>query len=777
MVFCRQVNFFIPGLIVAAILSMMVVASCTVPKRYVKGKPFIYKSTVELENVKLGNSERQQLKAGLLNQMDDSLKVRTVVAVGWPLIYNRLTRPPVFDSTYIGRSKTYMAALLKSQGYFYPVIKDTFRIDTVKDQQRAYVKFIVSPGQALKYDSIGYDLSTPELQQLAMDSRNKSVIKKNANYSINGLSNELDRLLNIYRDNGYYKITKEDFYAEHDTVVAALIDPSLDPFEQFELLDSLSKKNREPTINVVFKQRQPKDSSRIQKYYWGDIDVYPDRPFVPDSTGSIIDSTKMAGYNIFRTSLRFKNPFIARNISIKPGSLYRQSDYFKTVNTFTNLGAWAQVDIDLAERKDSVRLLDADILLYPASKQSLTVDFETSRNVTDVLTTGSLFGIGLNLGIRNRNGFRESITSASNLRFGVELGPGIVQTMQASFSHNIYIPRFIIPFFKVKNERDLIAPRTIINFNTSYTKRLQFVEVQSVNTSWGYQWGKKNHQWEYTPFNFEYTRSIKSDSLDRLAREVPSILQAFNDGLIISQLGSYTTATTIGNKINFFRLRLEESGALFGLFKNIERGELRRFLKLDAEYKFFFDNPKSTWAFRAFAGYGYVYGKTGDQPEYNLPFFKAYFGGGPYTMRAWPIRRLGLGSSNYYDTINVGKGLDRWGDFKLEGNIEYRFDIGTIFGVKLESALFTDIGNIWAKTIDGSENRIDSTEFKFSRLYSDLAIGAGTSLRFDFDFFLIRLDWAYRVKDPIFAKEPDGGWFHKLNLNSGQFQLGIGYPF
>ncbi len=47
-------------------------------------------------------------------------------------------------------------------------------------------------------------------------------------------------------------------YAEHDTVVAALIDPTLDPFEQFELLDSLSKKKREPTINIVFKQRVPK---------------------------------------------------------------------------------------------------------------------------------------------------------------------------------------------------------------------------------------------------------------------------------------------------------------------------------------------------------------------------------------------------------------------------------------------------------------------------------------------------------------------------------------
>ena len=231
------------------------------------------------------------------------------------------------------------------------------------------------------------------------------------------------------------------------------------------------------------------------------------------------------------------------------------------------------------------------------------------------------------------------------------------------------------------------------------------------------------------------------------------------------------------NKINFFRARLEESGALTGLIQKLERGELRRFLKLDLEYKYFIDNPKSAWAFRAFAGYGYVYGKTGNKLENNLPFFKAYFGGGPYSMRAWPIRRLGLGSSNYYDTINKASALDRWGDFKLEGNVEYRFDVGTLFGVKLESALFTDMGNIWAKTVDGNDTKIDATEFKLNRLLKDLAIGAGTSLRFDFDFFLIRLDWAYRVKDPIYTNEPGGGWFHKLQVDSGQFQLGIGYPF
>lgn len=773
MLLSRQVNFFCSSTsAIAAIAIILLLASCVEPRRFQKDKPFVFSSDVKLRNANLSNAQRLQMRDALVNQIDDSLRVRTVLSLKIlpPFFYNRLSRPAVFDTMYINRSKTFMNAMLNSQGYFNPIIRDTFWIDTLKNkrQMRAHVKFFVTPGLVLRYDSIGYDLFTPELQALAVRNKGRALINRNETYSVQNISNEIDRLLSIYRDNGYYKISKEDLYAELDTVVAALIDPSLDPFEQFELLDSLSRKTREPTINVVIKQRIPKDSSHLYKYTWGRINVYPDKELLGSATPTYLDTVKINGYNIFPTSRKFKLPFVARNIEFVPGELYQQRDYFKTINTFTNLGAWQQVDINLSER-DTSRVLDADIVLYPAKRQSLNIDFETSRNASDVLTTGNLFGIGLNMGVRNRNAFRESISTSSNVRFGVELGPGIIQTVQASFNHNIYVPRFITPF-RV-NQDKLTGPRTIINFNTAYTNRRAFFDVRSVNTSWGYDWTKNNRNWQYIPFNFEYTNVNRTDSLDKLQDSFPSLRQAFNDGLIISQILAFTTGKTWNRHTSFFRTRLEESGALFGMFKTLDRGSLRRFVRLDMEYKYFINNSKSTWAFRVFGGYGLVYGKSGDSLENNLPFFKAYFGGGPYSMRAWAVRRLGLGSTSTFEQSK----FDRFGDMQLEGNIEYRFDIGTLLGIKVKSALFTDFGNIWAKTYQ-QEQRIDSAEFKLSRLYTDIAVGAGTSLRFDFDFFLIRLDWAYQIKNPIFARE-NNGWFHKLQLKEGQFQLGIGYPF
>lgn len=767
MLFCRQVNFFpVSGIVTAALAVILFTTSCIRVKEFPRGKPFPYSTELKLENVKLPQSKKIQLRDALYTQLDDSLQVRKVLTLG---LRNRILSPPVFDTIYIDRSKTFMTGLLASQGYFNPHITDTFWIDTVrkrnprKTQIRAYTRFVVNPGNALRYDSVGYDIQIPELQALAMENIDKSLVKKNAQYSTNDISAELDRLLNIYRDNGYYKITREDLYAEHDTVVAALIDPGLDPFEQFELLDSLSRKTREPTINVVFKQRAPKDTSHVAKYTWGKVNIFPDRMLLEQGPSVAPDSVVINGYNIFPTSARFKNSFLARNVSIKPGTLYRQADYFKTINTFNNLGAWEQVDIDIRERNDSSKVLDADVLLYPAKRQSLNVDLETSRNASDVYTQGNLFGMGLNFGIRDRNGFRESISSSSNVRFGVELGPNIIQSVQASFAHNIYIPRFI--GFSAPR---LSQPRTIINFNTAYTDRRLFFTARSVNTSWGYDWAARNKNFQFTLLNLEYTKVNGGDSLDRVRKSFPSL---FNDGLIISQIFGFTDTRTRQNNLSVFKARLESSGLLTGMIKTLDEGALRRFVRLDLEYKHLINRTNSTWAFRVFGGYGYVYGKTKDGDENNLPFFKAYFGGGPYSMRAWSVRRLGPGSSDIFNGVKI----DRFGDVKLEGNVEYRFDIGTIFGIKVKSALFTDVGNIWAKTIQNNVE-LDSAQFNLGRLYSDIAVGTGTSLRFDFDFFLIRLDWAYQVKNPVFAKENDG-WFRKLQIKEGQFQLGIGYPF
>ncbi|MCH5688873.1 outer membrane protein assembly factor [Niabella sp. W65] len=152
---------------------------------------------------------------------------------------------------------------------------------------------------------------------------------------------------------------------------------------------------------------------------------------------------------------------------------------------------------------------------------------------------------------------------------------------------------------------------------------------------------------------------------------------------------------------------------------------------------------------RGFAGVGYELDATANPLKRSqLPFFKQYYSGGPNSMRAWQLRRLGPGSTiKYYENDESIEGEfivpDRFGDVQLEANIEYRLPLFNIAGLPINGAIFTDIGNIWYLKKDAG---LEEERFKLSRLGKDIAIGSGAGIRADFSFFVIRLDYAYKVK-------------------------------
>jgi outer membrane protein assembly factor BamA len=242
----------------------------------------------------------------------------------------------------------------------------------------------------------------------------------------------------------------------------------------------------------------------------------------------------------------------------------------------------------------------------------------------------------------------------------------------------------------------------------------------------------------------------------------------------MSMQGVYSSVKTHGIATDFFTLSGESSGFFLGFIKSLNDGALWRFVRGNAEYRRHWDWRTTELAFRLFAGGGLAYGKPGPEQE-TLPFYKAFFAGGPNTMRGWTIRQLGLGSGKFYDTADGGI-LDRFGDIQLEANAEYRFPLGTVFGVKLQSALYLDAGNIWDRHPIDTTSAQKGSDFEINNFYNSIAVDGGTGLRLVFQWFLIRLDYAYKFKDPESIHLPDT-WFPNFNLLKGQFQLGIGYPF
>ncbi len=781
---CKPVKLYLFILITVCLAAML--PGCIVPKKYQPNKPFVFSTNITIQG-NLPAATKADLKLKLENQLDDSLKTTLKTVLPGRIL---LVKPPVFDTTAALRSINFMNNLLDAEGYYKASIIWDSTLTVIEDQQRVNVAFAVTPGRSYKFDSIVYRLQDSTLQALVRSRRNASLLKKGDPYSVAIVSAEMDRIVELFRNNGYYKFSRDDLTAERDTVFSALINPSLDPFEQLRLLQLAKARNENPVMNIAIALRNPTALTHFRKYYIRNVNIYPDLDLLEDSTAAKYDSATVNGMHIFNKYNKFKPEFIARRTVLRPGDLFRLRNYTRTSNNFTELPIFPQVSIDMIESRDSSPSLDVLMRLYPIVKQEVSLTADASYNTGDIITTGNLFGVGLNLGLTNRNAGRQAILSSTNLRTGVEinLGNNFIQTIQTSLSHNITFPRLLAPKWllrQFKNADSLRTQRTILNFNGAYTDRKDFYQLKSLNASLGYQWSRaprgprKSHTWYYSPLNVEYVLLNPRAQLDTLLDSIPNLKFSFNTGLVISQVLGYNYIQTgaDGAKKNDIRIGLEESGGIFGLLKVLDRdANLYRFIKLDLDYKHYINFKKSALVFRLYGGVGIPYGKDKDgNREQQLPFFKSFYAGGPYSMRAWQVRQLGIGSSAYFDTSAQAKGVDRFGDIQLEGNIEYRFNLGTLFGVKIKSALFTDIGNIWYRSTYG-EAKYAGAEFNINKLYTDLAVGAGTSLRADFDYFLIRFDWSYKLKNPVYVNE-HYGWFHDIELLKGQFQLGINYPF
>lgn len=808
-------DFYTQNRFLFLLLLCLMAIGCTVPGKFQEGKPFVFKNEIRIQPLKtdgsnagvgLQKSEAQKLnlESRLMGQLDDSVRVRVKSYAG---IIREVVNPPVYDSLAIRKSIQFMEALLESEGFFRSEIKDstvfkaypngwrekiTHRMAHLfspsrarKKQIRAINYFTVNTGAVLRVDTLIWQISDSALQSLALQSAGNSGIKKGTAFSQGTVARELDRLSDYFKNNGYFGFTTDDLYAECDTINLALITADADPFEQLAVLEEAQKRRYRPTVKISIKLKNAADSGRFHPYQVGNVVIYPDLEVGDTTVFTSFQSKRIKDFLLLYKEEKFKPNFLSRQSRLEKDSLFRQVDYIRTVNAFNQLGAWKQVTVEPARlwEDSSGKKVDFNIKLVPAIRQSLILELEGSRNTgNDAFASGNLLGVGVNLGIRNKNVAREAIQSSTQLRAGIELNPSqnsdFILTRQINLSHSYSIPRIFIPF--VRTDYRSRNARTIINANAGYTERKDFFNLGTINTSIAYEISRRNHLISFRPLNIELNSLVRKPGLDSLFRTNPLLQYNFSDGLIIGSGISYVHTKSRVGRFRYFKTTLEESGALTGLLFKGLYNDLFRFAKLDAEYRYFIEKPKHTWAFRLMGGYGYAYGANPDK-NLTMPFFRQFFAGGPNSMRAWTVRSLGPGSTGVKDSVfnnSIPANL-RLGDIQLEANIEYRFNLATIGGVKVKSAFFADMGNIWYRSNvkeRSTDLRVVNLDFKLNRLYQDLAIAGGTSLRLDFDYFLIRLDWAYKIKDPFFA-DINAGWIQKFNLLSGQLQLGINHPF
>jgi outer membrane protein assembly factor BamA len=738
-------------------------------------------------NTKLLNIMR--LKLWLYNQKTSEKKVGKLW--NWLLIDKNMEPPVIYDSSKTKQSTQNMVSYLDNQGYFYASV----RYDQKIKSKKASVSYQVNTGKSFIIDSIGFDIPDSIVRAAVLQSEPSSFLKKNDPFKIETLSQEKARLTQVIRNEGYYKFSSDEVLFVVDTINKSIFNNILDPFANIENTLDVSRGDENPKMTITVQILNPTDSTHFQRYTLRHIYVYPDYSAYATPDDSAFKQHRYKDMIIRERKNIIRPGVLYQTILLKSGNRYSQSDYNYTVQRLNNLGVWKFANIEMDTIHEAADSLDCYIFLTPGKKQEVGVNLETTTSPSDYIIGGAL-----NLTYRNNNTSRAADRLTANLKTGIEwnsdsLRPFYSQAREYSGRVNVSFPRFITPW-KIRDVGRFANASTSLGMGINYLDRLGFFSLSSINGSFGYDWNETSYKkWIVNPFAFSYNRLFNiSDNFAKQLADNPFLRNSFSSTFIGGENVSfiYNSQDPLHqDHFNYFKINLEESGLLLngvdGIIRGVTGGAnnfakltsvgFSQYVKMDAEFKHYYNRKHATLVSRLYAGVGVPYG-TSDV----LPYIKQFTAGGPSSLRAWRLRALGPGSYYNPDINNPNIFPDQTGEMKLEGNLEYRFDIFKLFGgfLKVKGATFIDAGNIW----DLKKNSYKpGAEFDIGRLYQDIAVGGGVGIRLDFSYAVLRFDFATPFKEPYIPT--NYGWIiNTIDLpnkdwrrNNIVFNLAVGYPF
>jgi outer membrane protein insertion porin family len=671
--------------------------------------------------------------------------------------------PHILDSFLVDVSQTQIKYFLQNKGYLKATVTNEIQIKNKK----AYITFTADTGVLFKIKNIEFSIPDTALKSVYLSNR--------------------ELLTHLHSGS---RVDKDSMQYEHDIVAYRIMKEHgyFDYLRQYLTIDVDTNLNSaQGNLKVYIGNPENKTAHQTYTINNSFITILNSTSKIegiqPDST--VIDTQ----YYFKDYSKRFKAAALSRYIFLKKGALYNIDNEELTYNRLYDLNVFKTLGkIDYIKTSDSTNRLNPQIEVTPLKRLTDRIEgeytFNSGRNgfnVSNTYTNRNLFGGAEQLEIKLRYG----VLFDSRLS-----GPVLnrVFSRDLQVGANLTLPKLLIPFNTGQTGRYGLS-HTTISSSVQLFNQPQAFRNQIFTNSLTYNWVETIYkQHSFTPVNIEYRKgSLDNVFLQQLRKNGYELYIRSNNRQYVN-IGSQYSFT-----YNFLRLNTYDNFFYFKGTADVGGNTLRL---LDKAFGFTRDSLNNNKNHKIF-GLPYLqYAKTeldfrwykslgGERqvvarinpgiaaPMGNteaLPFEKNFYAGGSTGIRAWQARTLGPGNYNRAvlssDSLRTNlRNLDQLGELKLESNLEYRFKIANdVFSSKLKGAFFADAGNVWRlkKNADNPDG-----EFKLNRFFNQIALGVGAGLRFDVDYFVIRLDAGIKVKDPQFKNTDQ--WVIKKLFNSSEF--------
>ncbi|MCA4793563.1 BamA/TamA family outer membrane protein [Myroides odoratimimus] len=724
--------------------------------------------------------------------------------------------PALYDSLRTNKSKIRLKNYYFNKGFFDTKI--TTQLDTtgVKKVKNTYS---ITTGEPYVIDSINANISTKALEDLYIKSLSKSKIKSNTVFDVKNFEEERKRLATDFRDNGAYHFQELNIRYEVDTIINKKNRANIEL-----IIDPRTVKSGDSLKEVPFKI-----------YTISDVNIFTDNS--SKNKEYVLDSVHYNNFNIYSsTKLQYKPKALTDAIFITKGSTFSDFRRVLTSRSISNLRTFNYPVIEYVEDKRDTtgQSLISNIYLTSRKKMTFNPSFDvTHSNIQDFGIGGSMGLLFRNvfrgaeileINLKGSLGSSRQMSNPNDVFFNVtEYGGDVKLTFpRLLFPINTdrLIPKSMLPttsmsFGHTKQKNiglDKNSLTAIVNYTWLPSRRNSFSVdlaniqyIRNTNPSNYFSVYKSSYtrlndlSKNYTTINPDYydqngnltiaeggSNLFIKDALDtnnplgisaQDHQEIRSIeerrIRLSENNLIIASNITFTNTTRtnlLDNSFYTLKAKVESAGGLMNLLmqntsskigptgkKTIMDVEFSQYVKTEVDFVKYFDlGKKRVVAMRAFAGLAVPYGNSN-----SIPFTRSYYSGGSNDNRGWQSYRLGPGQSGGINDFNEA-------NMKLFFSTEYRFNIGG----KWYGALFVDASNIWNVFDDIKDNT-----YTFNGISSlkDMAVASGLGLRYDFSFFVFRLDMGFKTYNP--AQDKGQKWFKEFSLKESVLNVGINYPF
>ena len=694
--------------------------------------------------------------------------------------------PVLLDSVEINNSLDQLKIVMKQLGYFDAQVDYNVKF-IGKKKKKSKVDYYVTAGIPYIISHIDYDIPIYDYKRIVVLNKDGTLLSDGMQYNESLINQEFTRIVNLIRDEGYYYVEKSIIRGE----------VSYDP------PDSLGNEPRSVSLNIVMSIPQNENASRyLYKYYFKENIVNPDVQPV-GAEGLTFDtvfyhrSNKKDSRDVFfvETSYYGNPPYrdfsyriLSNAIYSQIGQTYSQMARNRSSRALTSLDNFDYISILFKEDESMLDTVNKkgylDVLYRLTRKKPHSVGGQLElrndkSNISLSYTNRNLFKGAEHLTVNLSGGY--FYYSLSNLFHKNKT----YSYPEFGFSATLDFPNRLFLFNRHVGENS-VSKSTSFNVGVNYSglyRRLMYATSLTYRWNPSYYMSHSVSPIDVTTINNSdkrYTRLLNYENYPE------SYQNRFGKFFLLSFKYSfnYLIPKLMNNKKHNMHLRVNfESSGLFmwglnALFSPNERWTLGQnkldtvgygyttFEKLDVLWNYTYTiNGNNSIAMRSDLGLIIPLNK-----DSYVPYEKGFYMGTSSSMRGWGYRGLGPGSYVHSsDTLYTG-------DIKLEFNIEYR---GTLYR-SFKYGIFADVGNIW---LARKNEDMPGAEFSFKRFYKELAVDVGIGLRLDFNFFVIRVDWALPIYDPTRSDEQGKvinlKWWdppHPYRILNG-LKLAIGYAF